>query len=127
MKLIPESFSFRDYFENSLIPMWIYNPADLIILDCNNAALEFYGYSRSELIGKPIADMRPDEDRMRFFAHMATANMNENYTSRRWRHRKKSGEVVYVDIHSQRLTTVDGGPPRRGSAARRRRRGWWAG
>lgn len=77
-------------------PMWIYDVETLRVLDVNDAAVIKYGYSRDEFLGMTIADFRPAEDHAALRKSVdAVTGPN---TSGPWRHRLKSGEVIFVDI-----------------------------
>lgn len=89
------------------MPMWVYCADDLIIRECNNASLSFYGYSREEMIGRSLTDMRPDEDKEIFKKHMENIDKSSSYITRRWRHIKKDGQIIFVNIHSQPLKKTD--------------------
>lgn len=48
---------FRELFEKSAEPQLLINPTDGIILDVNEAAVRFYGWSREEIIGRLYQDL----------------------------------------------------------------------
>jgi PAS domain S-box-containing protein len=77
--------------------MWIYELDTLRFLAVNKAAVAKYGYSQDEFLAMTIADIRPDEDRPALQANV-TAITEGRSESGAWRHRLKSGEVIYVDI-----------------------------
>jgi PAS domain S-box-containing protein len=93
----------QSLFLNHPQAMWIYDLESLQILEVNNAAIEKYGYSREEFLKKSIFDMRPLED-----AEKLKKNISEEFSefqsSTNWRHVKKNGEIIYVDITSHKIT-----------------------
>ena len=80
--------------------MWVYDLATLQFLEVNEAATIVYGYSREEFLSMTIKDIRPSED---LPALLKVANVdNEGYADTGvWRHLKKNGELLYVNISGQ--------------------------
>jgi len=48
---------FRNMFEKSSVIMYLANPKDFRIVDVNNSAIRFYGYTREEFLTKSIMDL----------------------------------------------------------------------
>jgi len=78
-------------------PMWVYDLQTLRFLAVNNAAVAKYGFSHEEFLAMTIADIRPEEDRRALDANVAAITEGRS-ESGVWRHRLKSGRVIYVDI-----------------------------
>jgi two-component system cell cycle sensor histidine kinase/response regulator CckA len=90
---------YRLMFEAHPTPMWVYDLKTLAFLAVNDAAIRHYGYSRDEFLEMTIADLRPDADVPGLVA--AVARITEGATSSGpWRHRKRDGTIVNVDISS---------------------------
>lgn len=53
---------YADLFQLSPLPLWVYDPETLKILDVNKAAVEHYGYSHEEFLSLTLLDIRPPED-----------------------------------------------------------------
>jgi PAS domain S-box-containing protein len=87
---------YRYFFENSPVPMWIYDVANFEILDVNPATVDSLGYSREELLAMTIAQIRPAEDVDALRTLVASLGTGVNYSGV-WRHRRKSGALV--DFH----------------------------
>jgi PAS domain S-box-containing protein len=49
-------------FEQTPLPMWIYDLETLTLMDVNEAALKHYGYRREEAMRLSILDILPEED-----------------------------------------------------------------
>lgn len=95
-----KSFFNESFFAKNPIPMWIYDLATLQFLEVNEAATIVYGYSREEFLFMTIKDIRPPED-LPALLKVATVD-NEGYADVGiWRHLKKNGELMYVNISSQ--------------------------
>ncbi|HLO91198.1 MAG TPA: ATP-binding protein [Lentimicrobium sp.] len=88
-------------YDSNPHPMVIYDPETLFILDANEAALEFYGYQRDEIYSLTILDVRPAEDIELIKQHLSKPVLPNK--SGVWRHKKKSGEIVYVNIVSNAI------------------------
>lgn len=89
---------YKDLFEANPAPMFIWDFATLKIIDCNEETLLQYGYTRDEFLRLTIKDIRPVED-ISLIEH--DTQSEEVYTlnhKKVWRHQKKSGELMYVDI-----------------------------
>lgn len=93
---------YRYLFDCNPLPMWIYDFENLRFLAVNDAAVSTYGYSREEFLSMSILDIRPQEEVARIRARLKTLNQAEN-RSGIWRHRKKSGDIIHVDIISHGL------------------------
>ncbi len=86
-------------FERNPLPMWVYDPAKLRFLTVNEAAIRHYGYSRREFLGMTIKDIRPAEDVPALLADVKANRSTPTVTSV-WRHRKKDGTLIDVEITS---------------------------
>lgn len=98
---------YRELFENNPNPMWIYDVETLRIVSVNEMAVHHYGYSREEFLSMTIADIRPQEDLPRLFANIE-ARTDVIQRSEGWRHRKKNGELIDVEIISHSLPETNG-------------------
>ncbi|HET7370792.1 MAG TPA: EAL domain-containing protein [Gammaproteobacteria bacterium] len=96
---------FEQLFQQAPQPMWLYDLVTLKFLHVNQAAIDQYGYSRSEFLSMAIKDIRPREDvdrlHTRILSQRARGGRYDNEVSTYWRHVCKNGETIWVDIHSQ--------------------------
>ncbi|MGH9861833.1 MAG: PAS domain S-box protein [Candidatus Acidiferrales bacterium] len=90
---------YRLLFEQNPQPMWVYDLETLAFLAVNAAAVKQYGYSREEFLGMTIRDVRPAEDMPRLLEDMAATKENLAWAGL-WRHRKKDGTAIDVEITS---------------------------
>jgi PAS domain S-box-containing protein len=92
---------YSDLFQLSPQPMFVYEMSTLRYLDVNVAAVEHYGYTRDEFLSMTILDIRPAED-IPLLQKTVDEKKNEVKVSLEgiFRHRKKNGEIIRVDIHS---------------------------
>ncbi|MCC2669200.1 MAG: hypothetical protein K0Q72_1671, partial [Armatimonadetes bacterium] len=87
-------------------PLFVYDEETLSYLAANDAAVNTYGYSREELLGMTILDLRPPEDIPCLLA-MLERSPGGLEARGAWRHRKKDGSLIYVDITAHHIL-VDG-------------------
>jgi PAS domain S-box-containing protein len=86
-------------FKESPHAMWIYDRNDLRFLKVNDAALSIYGYTMEEFMRMTILDIRPEEDIIKILNNQAS--YAEGFqTSGTWRHIKKDGTLMYIQIQS---------------------------
>jgi len=93
---------YRQLFESNPHPMWVYDTDTLAFLAVNDTAVTHYGYSRDAFLAMTIRDIRPAEDVPQLKAKIASLNPQTS-ASGVWRHCKKNGEVILVDITSHGL------------------------
>ena len=90
----------RDYqflFQNSPLPMWIYDPQSLRILDANDQALATYGYTREEFLNLRLTQLRPAEGIPRLMQAIAELPRGVQHTGPIL-HQKKNGETFSVEV-----------------------------
>ncbi|OGS49026.1 MAG: hypothetical protein A3K68_01920 [Euryarchaeota archaeon RBG_16_68_13] len=93
---------YRMLFEVNPHPMWVYDIETLRFLAVNDAAITHYGYSREEFLAMTIRDIRPPEDVPRLLR--AVSHLEPGYhRSGQWRHVRKDGSVIDVEITSHVL------------------------
>lgn len=93
---------YRLLFEANPQAMWVYDLSTLRFLAVNNAAVRHYGYSRSEFLDMTINDIRPPEDIKRLEDYLAS-DSSEDANAGEWRHQKKDGSIINVDVTANRL------------------------
>ena len=94
--------SFRLLFDGNPMPMWLYDPSDLRILNVNDAAVAHYGYSRARFQSMTLPDLWPGDERE---IHREVAkSVGEKYQSdRSWRHVKADGSEIEVLTYARRV------------------------
>lgn len=93
---------YRELFESNPHPMWVYDVETLAFLAVNDAAIDHYGYSQEEFLKMSIRDIRPPED----IPALLEAHSRDAAVLRKsgiWRHRKKDGNSIEVDIRAHDL------------------------
>lgn len=94
---------YRFMFANNPQPMWIYDLETLAFLEVNQAAISHYGYSRKEFLSMTLKDIRPPEDIPALLKDVELTKRKYNPAGE-WRHLKKNGELIYVEIVSHSIT-----------------------
>jgi two-component system cell cycle sensor histidine kinase/response regulator CckA len=92
---------YRLLFEQHPSAMWVFDPETLRVSAVNERAIDAYGYSRDEFIGKKVDEFRPEEDRA------AAREMITQLTGRQYeaksRHLTKDGAVIDVEVRSSEI------------------------
>ncbi|HXT12133.1 MAG TPA: PAS domain S-box protein [Candidatus Angelobacter sp.] len=98
---------YRMIFEGSPTPMWVMDVETLQILEVNEAAVQHYGYSREEFLAMNGRSLRPSDETERYvkFINEIIKNHPDTAFGRAglWRHVKKDGEEIDVEIKWSRL------------------------
>lgn len=96
---------YRNMFDNIPFPTFVYDFDTLNIVDVNPSAVSNYGYSREELLGMKVADLKPDKDVPSLLAHLSKPDPSQEKGL--WRHKKKDGTVIEVEITGHPLQFSD--------------------
>ena len=88
---------YRLLFDSNPLPMWVFDRETLRFLAVNKAATQCYGYSQKEFLSMTIKDIRPAEDIPGLLADLKNVS-GELDDAGAWRHRKKDGTVIDVEI-----------------------------
>jgi diguanylate cyclase (GGDEF)-like protein/PAS domain S-box-containing protein len=89
---------YRALFEMNPLPMWVYDYDSLRFTDVNDEAVRHYGYSREEFLRMTIRDIRPADENDAL--DDALRSVGSHGGPRHFRHRKKDGSVIDVEITS---------------------------
>jgi PAS domain S-box-containing protein len=92
----------RKLFDNNPHPTWAFDRETLRFLAVNAAAIRKYGYSSDEFLAMTIKDIRPRED-VPVLLESLSAIRDGNESDGIWRHRRKDGTVIDVEITSYAL------------------------
>ena len=94
---------YRGLFEANPFPMWVYDLENLSFLEVNDAAISHYGFTRDEFRSMTIADIRPAAEKPRLLASVAGTATDGLVEAGVWKHRKKDGSTIDVEITSHVL------------------------
>ncbi len=89
---------FRELFENNKAIELIIDPQSGVIVDANNAALAYYGYSKEEIKQQNITDINT-LSKQQTLAQSKLAELQKQ-SHFFFKHRLKNGEIRDVEIHS---------------------------
>lgn len=93
---------YRLLFEANPQPMWVYDLQTLAFLAVNDAALRVYGYSSDEFLAMTLGDIRPPEDAPSLAASVEAPRVGTR-TDGPWRHLRKDGSGLWVEIAASAL------------------------
>lgn len=99
---------YRTLFRTNPRPMWVYDLETYRFLRVNNAAVAHYGYSEEDFLAMSIFDIRPSEERSALLENVRNARQDLEHSGP-WRHQKKDGTVIEVEIDSH-ILEMDGRP-----------------
>jgi PAS domain S-box-containing protein len=94
---------YRLLFESNPLPMWVFDVETLSFLAVNEAAIRHYGYSSEEFLTMTLRDIRPVEDIPALLSDVANRVVGLT-ESGEWRHRKKDGTIIDVEVTSYPLS-----------------------
>lgn len=83
--------------QNNPEPIFIYDKENLKFLEVNEAAIKFYGFSRDEFLQMDLTDLYAPED-IQTLLNSFGDESSEGKFSKPFRHRKKDGSTVVVEI-----------------------------
>ena len=99
---------YSELFHLSPLPMWVYDVNTLAFLDVNNAAIVHYGYDRKEFLSKTLKNIRPSEDLSLLEDALKASKVQNSLLHKRvFRHIKKNGEIIKVEIISSPILFND--------------------
>lgn len=104
VKLSESEKRYSDLFQLSPLPMWVYDIETYAFLDVNRAAVGHYGYTREEFLKMTLYDIRLIED-IPFMeeAISLSRDKEEFYFQGVFRHKKKDGSLIQVNLSSNIL------------------------
>ncbi len=94
---------YRVLFESNPNPLLVYDLDTLGLLAVNEAAVRLYGYTREEFLAMTLEDIRPPEDVPALRELVAKSETGLRQRGE-WRHRKKDGTIIEVEITRNTLT-----------------------
>ena len=100
-QLLENERRYRLLFQANPEAMWVYDCETLRFLAVNAAAVARYGYSEQEFLAMTVRDIRPASELPRF---EETLRGQDGGTFSGYRHRRKDGALIDVDIEAQPLT-----------------------
>jgi diguanylate cyclase (GGDEF)-like protein/PAS domain S-box-containing protein len=93
---------YRLLFDRNALPMWVLDRDTLQFLAVNEAAIRQYGFSQREFLTMTIKDIRSEEDIPKLL-EATQKRIHDLQEPTVWRHRKKNGALIDVEIVSHDL------------------------
>jgi PAS domain S-box-containing protein len=93
---------YRLLFESNPCPMYVCDERTLAFLAVNQSAVDHYGYSREEFLKMTTRDIRPAEEVPELLSYIE-GNKDDRQAAAVWKHQKKNGVVIDVNVHWHRL------------------------
>ena len=90
---------YKILFEGNPIPMWAFDMETYRIVMVNNAAINHYGYSMEEFFNMNIFDIHHPSEKDLLIPFLRD-NSNQVHTAGEWKHVKKDGTFIDVEIAS---------------------------
>ncbi len=97
---------YRLLFTSNPHPMWVYDRVTLRFMAVNDAAIRLYGYSMDEFRDMTIEDILPAEQVPALLPEIRGSRPALN-RSGEWKHRRKDGTVLDVEVSSHTLVFAD--------------------
>jgi PAS domain S-box-containing protein len=95
---------YRYLFENNPAYVIIWDLESMTVRDVNQAVVEKYGYTKEEWIGMSVLQYRPEEDHEKIVEFSKKMLEGAEPIARMvWRHLKKNGEEMYMEIASHKM------------------------
>jgi PAS domain S-box-containing protein len=98
--IIKKESYYHQLFIDNPMPMWIIDFETRQFVEVNAEAIRHYGYTREEFLSMNINDIRPVEDIEKLKSLERTATGNSSVYNGSWRHYRKNGELIWVEITS---------------------------
>ncbi|WP_036113082.1 MULTISPECIES: bifunctional diguanylate cyclase/phosphodiesterase [Luteibacter] len=90
---------FRIIFDKNPMPCWVYDVDTLRFLVVNQAAIDAYGYTRTQFLAMTLLDIRPAADEGALKA--AVTNRDVRAAEKHpWTHRRADGSLLQVRVHA---------------------------
>ncbi len=97
---------YRDVFDASPLPMWVWDDETLDIVAVNQAATVHYGYSRDEFLRMNVRDFWLPDEATRYERNIRSRAQQTSLQLQR-RHRTKDGRTIDTEV-TARLFTLGG-------------------
>jgi diguanylate cyclase (GGDEF)-like protein/PAS domain S-box-containing protein len=93
---------YRDVFEASPLPMWVWDDKKLVFLAVNEAAINHYGYTREEFLRMSVRDIWAPGEQARYEQSLRGRAQVQTLNLQR-RHRTKDGRVIDVEATARQF------------------------
>ena len=104
--LLTSERKYRLLFDSNPLPMWVFDRETRRFLAVNEAAIAHYGFSREEFLAMTIDDIRPPQELPKVVDALSQP-VSGLKRSGIWKHRKKDGTNIDVEITSHPIDFGD--------------------
>ena len=94
---------YRNIFNLTPVPKWIYAIDSLRFLSVNEAALTHYGYSRNEFLNMTLLDLRPNDQQHELTTLIDNGKLTSPFLKGNYIHQKKNGDLLKVELQSNSI------------------------
>ena len=94
---------YRQIFYKNPYPTWIFELDTLRIVEVNDAAVEKYGFEKSEFYRLTMRDLHPSGEAELFVESIRSQEPEVNVERKLWHHGNKSGSIIIVEITPHRI------------------------
>jgi PAS domain S-box-containing protein len=94
---------YRQIFYKNPYPTWIFELDTLRIVEVNDAAVEKYGYEKSEFYRLTMRELHPSGEGELFVESIRSQEPEVNVERKLWHHCNRSGEMITVEITPHRI------------------------
>jgi PAS domain S-box-containing protein len=96
-QILSSEEQYRNLFDRSPNPMWIYNADTLRFIKVNKSAMKLYGYTESEFLSMTVKEIRPEKEVEKFL--QCISSLEPGLTDQGiWKHISKKGDTIYASI-----------------------------
>lgn len=106
--LIKSEKQFRNMYLSNPYPIWFIDPDSYRFLSVNDAAVYYYGYTKTDFLKMTIFDIHQKNDDL-LLKHFFSRTNSDQYEFAKWCHIKRNGQQLYVNVSSL-LTTLEDKP-----------------
>lgn len=96
------SAQYKVFFEDNPQPMWVADLSTLKFLAVNDAAVDYYGYSRQEFLSMSLRDIRPKEEIPALLETLRRFG-DKKMVLGVWKHQKKDGTQLFAEAAAHRI------------------------
>jgi PAS domain S-box-containing protein len=96
--LIDSEEKYRNIFNHSPLPKWIFDMHTFEILEVNRVAIIHYGYTQDEFLQKNIRDIHLQQDIELLMMSFENIDRSGPINLGKWRHKKANGEIIHVEV-----------------------------
>lgn len=98
LKLQEREQMYRYLFTHNPLPAWLVDDATMRFLEVNNAATEYYGFTRDEFMDMELPQILPECEQERAVAIFSGKQQPSAGVPQAWQHIRKDGSIVNIDM-----------------------------